>query len=896
VYDSIRPTAYEPDPAFGAWVEDFHVIAFSEQWRSKLTDLDRRHPTRGQPAVLPIRQLNTLLRAAAPGVVATGRRAGNDADVPWIYARSRVPEAVIAPLVSSWVLNRYADEDRAIEVLGAICDEVLEWDVEPVQLGAAPLSPGGTADPERRLYSLVPDVLAARLAARPYRPAGLDRDIWFRVVDRDQGAELVSWPPHRFLAKKRAWFYSAVIGITMQTVPFRPSYRVHVSTGIRRWTTNSMVDLTNGRTVGVLLDVPLPWPNSAGERTARLIGNRIGYRRELGRVDWSRHSAVNLLPDLDIMRAFPEALDIVREPRPWLEGRGSIAAGIVHRNGAGVHEVGDGVFPGERALLDAWVEEGLRPMLRRAPDLRRTAETNKPALLKKPSKAADLSVRAEADRAAAGARREALVSCLGGRPLDIDIVWQFQETRRQLLTSIAEALGFPAGGEEHEGDQEWQFGGLHIRIHTSELGFLGSPLELPSRPGLSARAALGEAIRARRAAVAARFASAKDGTGLTFVEINERGYFKREGTDPKFALRLGFADTGRLSKFLVVPADPLATLQDEARWTVLDGLRQLGAITIPTRRVGSLVLDDLQYLALWVVRRRAAGPTRTAGEQLVAVLMRPSDDNHRVRGWDDELKEWVPYPQLLLNLAGRVETVDATEDDDGGGGRAASPQGPREDAERRIRSMLYQVRDRPTLLLANAGNLRSSWRWLCNSSLAVDRLGFGADDVQRLAVYGPDLRFVLTRDGSGRHEVPQWYAPGKEDAAAGLATGLWAEDSAPEDNRVFVSVTDKPHTAGKKANGTMKLGPHPSWRRGPAQKGWNPQYLELTVVGCLSEKALADAGRDDVAPDLPSTWAAVAHQLRYHDDYLPLSRPLPMHLAKLAEDYVLPTEPEPQDD
>ncbi len=90
--------------------------------------------------------------------------------------------------------------------------------------------------------------------------------------------------------------------------------------------------------------------------------------------------------------------------------------------------------------------------------------------------------------------------------------------------------------------------------------------------------------------------------------------------------------------------------------------------------------------------------------------------------------------------------------------------------------------------------------------------------------------------------------------------------------------------------GLLKLGPYPDWPTGPAKTAWNPRYLELTVVGCLSEKALADAGRDDVGPDQPAAWAALAHQLRFHDDYEPLSRPLHLHLARLAEEYVRPTE------
>ncbi|GIF12481.1 pPIWI_RE module domain-containing protein [Actinoplanes teichomyceticus] len=890
MYQLLRPTAYEPDPDFAPWEEDLHVIAFSEQWRTQLLQLDRlRHPKRDRPFTPHVKQLNALLRAMAPGVVATGRHAGTNSEVPWIYALSPVPEDVVAPLVTAWVLGGYADEERAIEVLGAMYDTVPAWTTDRVQLGSAALSSGGTAVPERRLYSLVPDVLAARLAARRYRPAGLDRDIRFRVVDRDQGTQLVSWPPQRYAAKGREWFYSASITITLHTAPFRPGYRVHVESGIRRWTTNSAIDVFGSQPVGVMLDVPLPWAEATNMRAARLITHQIGYRRDLRRVDWLRYSPAHLLPDLDIMRTFPDAMDIIREPRTWLEGRDAVAAGVIHRNGRTDHEVEAGFFPGERALLDGWVEEGLRPLLRRAPDLERTLETHKPQLFKKPPKSADSEVQTAATQTIAAARREALAACLAGKPLNIDILWQFSTTRKQLLAALADVLGFPARTDHDQHDQEWHFRGLHIRIRSAELGKLGAALDLSRRGGLTAAATLGEGIRARQAAVAERFESNPDGTSITFAEINPKKLYP-DDSDPKFALRLGFAATGRLTKFLVAEKTAGEIPPDKLRWTVLDGLRQLGAVTVPDRRVGAAIPEDLQYVALWVVRRRRGGPTRTAGEQLVAVRMRPGDDPHPITGWDEDRKDWVPYPQLLLKLARQVEVV-AADDDNRHGHQERTPQEQREDIERHIRNILFRIRAEPTLLLGNAANLRSSWQWLSNGSLTIDQLGFGGDEPQRVAVYGPDLRFVLTRDSAGRGEVPQWYAPSHGERSAGLTTGLWRETDGLADNRVFVSLTDKPHTA-KQPNGTMKLGPHPDWPKGPSVHAWNPQYLELLVVGCLSEKALADAGRDGIEPDQPSSWAAVAHQLRFHDDYVPLARPLPMHLAKLAEDYVLPVPPE----
>jgi hypothetical protein len=891
VHTLIRLTAYEPDPTVGAWWEQYHVMRFDEAWRTTLEEVYRLgRKGRNGPISLPLRQLNGLFRTVAPGVMAIGRGAGTDATVPWIYAREHVPDDVVRPVVSSWIMGFRVPEEH-IPQLHDAHDAVSEcmptWSTSRVDLTTVRLSPDGTADPDRRLFSLVPEILAARLAVRPLRLPGVGRDIQFRVVDRDQGAELVSWPPQEFRDKGFTWYYSAVLTITVQTVPFTSTYRVHVSSGIRRWTT-SMVDLSH-QSAGVLLDAPLPWPGLSEARRMRLIANRVGWDRELRRIGWRGQSVAGILPDLDIIRTYPRADELVADPSAWLRGRGGLAAAIVHRNRYGTHGVETGLLSGERSLIDEWVADGLRPLFRRVPDLQRVGEANKPALIRKPSVRSDPPGHAEALRTMVAARREALKAGLAGEPLHVDVLWQFPETREALLGSLAELLGFPHDAVSDDSNQEWQLGDLRIRILASELGSLGTPLDVPRRTGLTRSAALGEAVRARRAAVATRLARRLGRPGLTIVEIGGEFRFTAQDSDPKFALRLGLADTGRLSQFINVPADAAAEIAIRARAAWLDGLRQIGAITIPRPRVGVEVPPDLQYLALWVVRRRADGPTRRAGQRLIALRMRPGDDYDRIRGWDDERREWISYPALLLRLAQGVASVEADDPDS----QAQEPrdftaEDQRQEIERQIRVILYQERRRPTLLMANAGNLRGSWTWLRNATLAVDRLGFAGEDAQRLAVYGSDLRFVLTRDDARREETPQWYAPAADDAVAGLASGLWTSPEAVAENRLFVSVTDKPANAGKVHKGVMKLGPHPSWPKGPSVVGRTPRYLEVVLVGCLSAKALADAGVEDRTPDVPATWAALAHQLRSHDDYPPLARPLPLHLAKLSEEYVLP--------
>ncbi|MFE3883478.1 pPIWI_RE module domain-containing protein [Streptomyces lydicus] len=899
MYHTIRSAAYEADPRHGPWREELHVLRLGEDLRTELTRMyAEANGDTGRPDRLPVRQLNSLFQAMAPGVIATGRNVGKDVHLPWLYARQTVPPDVLAPLIGTWSAGLLREDDNADgpdleeQLLDpAVPVRLQHWETEQVDLTETVTSAGGTAEPAARLYSLLPEWVAFRLANRPFRTGSTT--LHFRVESSGNGARLVSWPPQRYEHRKQTWYYSACLNITVHTVPFASRFRVHVSAQVRRWATQLEVrpHLLGGATV--LLDAPLPWPEGP-DRGYRLTMNTLGFDRRLKKLAWRRHSPALLLPELDIVRRYPEPAELFTDPERWINGCGDVAAGIVYHPSVGPHAVGTGLMPRERSDLDAWVEEGLSPVLRRVADLARVTRSNTPSLLPRSGDKAEPGVR-EAQMALL--RRAALSRALNGRPLEVEVLWQDPETRAALLSELPKLIGFAPGervGQEADDTWQWQDDGIEIRVRARPAGPLSDALPV-SRDRRRPRAVrFAEAVEGRCELVADKMAPPHGDAGIVIAEIAGKGRFaSAPDTDPKHALRIAWARQGWLSQFVNLSDDTDSGLEHRARWTWLDSFRQLGAISPPAHRVGAGIPGNIQYAALWLVRYTRKGPTRCPVRRLVAVRVRSGDGPGAIEGWDAERAEWVSYPRLLLLLSEASEAVETDSRDDdavsregrqtaGGGGVA---QSRKRETERQIRTLLFQLRDRPTLLLVDAGNLRQCWPRLRNGSLARDMLGFGTEPDQRLTAYGNELRMVCVRDANGREEVAEWYAHDTQ-GKIGFAEGVWGTSEL--ENRVFASTAATPHTAAKLPKALMKLVPTAEARTAPGKTAWNPGQLEVTVLGCLSEEVLADSGHEGDTPDRPAEWATLVHQLRYHDDYPPLARPLPLHLARLAGQYVLP--------
>ncbi|MEV7215175.1 DUF3962 domain-containing protein [Kitasatospora cineracea] len=881
--------AYEPDPSHGAWQESLQVLRLGDGLHAELVRRQQQAQGEDRQVRLPVSRLNSLLRATAPGVLATGHNAGADGRLPWLYARQVVPHEVLAPVLGTWAAGLVDPDDEDDEKLE---DELLagpdaaavllpSWEHECVDLTETVVSAGGTAEPQQRLYNLLPEAVAFRLADSPYRTGGAP--LHFRVASSGKGVELVSWPPQQYEHRGRTWYYSACLTVTVQTVPFAQRFRVHVATGVRRWATRLEVAPRGLNGATVLLDAPLPWPENQ-DRGYRIAENTIGFDRRAKQLVWRRGSPALLLPELDIVRTYPEPAELFESPEKWLLGQRGLAAGIVYHPVLGPHGVGPGLMPRERSELDAWMEARLRPMLRRVGDLTRVTRHNTPSLLPRSVKQTEPDTR-EAQKAMM--RRTALARALGGRLLDVEIVWQTPQTRDALLSALPDVIGLPpGGGVAIDGSRQWQVDGIRIKVRTRPAEGLAEALSISGNRKRRRALRLAEAITGRCGLVADAAGALSTDVGVVIAEIAGKDRFAAApDTDPKHALRIAWAGQGRLAQFINLPDGHSAGLEHRAKWTWLDAFRQLGAIRPPAHRVGAGIPGDLQYVGLWMVRYTGKGPTRCPARQIVAVRMRPAGSVGAVEGWDVERAEWVPYPQLLLALANASRKGRGQNRNDREHGERGAEQQWQAEAERQIRAVLFQLRERPTLLLASAGNLRQCWPRLRNGALNRDMLGFGRGPDQRITVYGADLRVVLVRDANGRGEVADWYAHDSL-GKVGFAEGVWATDA--PDNRVFASTASRPHTAAGVPKDLMKLVPTAKSRTAPGKAAWNPGLLEMTVLGCLSEQALAESGRAGGVPDHPAEWATLTHQLRYHDDYPPLARPLPLHLARLAGEYVLP--------
>lgn len=422
-----------------------------------------------------------------------------------------------------------------------------------MELLRCPTTPGGTAAPDPRQFQLTTDWLARRLLGKlePY-DFGAGR-LRFRPMPRgprDQGAELVSQALGHEGSRGTEWF-SVVLNITLQTVPFDPLPRFHLHTHIRRYATRVGVKsgrlyLPYGRRSTVLLRPRVPWlpgaPASDRFALARLGWNKGGH-------DWVGGGPAGMLRSMSLTESFPDAESVLTAPAEWLED--GMRAAVVHSTAMGSHEVGTGLMPDQRSRIVEWAEEALPEQLRPAPALVRTRLSGStPANPRRePSEAAKKAVE---ERQRTEARRQGAafaLRCLapdadpGELPLlEAGVFWQTPDMRDTAVAALIAHLdlkgdgGAPEDAGAFDGTVvlEWQTPELTVRLRCRKLTrSLGHDLTLPEGSRHS-REVVTAALGARRREMA-DFVS-EDGPvslpSLALVEIDRARDFTSPTTTP----------------------------------------------------------------------------------------------------------------------------------------------------------------------------------------------------------------------------------------------------------------------------------------------------------------------------------------------------------------------------
>ncbi|MBO1346177.1 MAG: DUF3962 domain-containing protein [Hormoscilla sp. GUM202] len=879
-YDQLRTLSFRLPEGKPLKPQTFQILKFPEKWKSELRNLQAEITRRPVDKTnVPISSLNKALRALVPDLIYITPNAAKSKVQPWLYSAMPIDIPALYLIFNAWVKTQFdgkASKKQIAALLKKLPKEDLQWEATTVNVGTWTTAANGTAElGGNNSFILLPHVLAAKLSQDNISLEFGSDLLRFRRAPLSigsKGAELVSWPPLDYPDKRGSWYWSVVITFTLQTVPFQSFPVLHCDLSLRRWVSRPNSSIPGGEETSVYLLTKVPWlkglHNSNSFQVApigwtRLSGSEQQQDKSQYRLNWGSN-LVPLLDRLNLQQPFPTPEAIVADPTSALNLNASPNEAVVFRNGIKPeHRVDAGFSPADRRLLAEQIAELIAPEWEfvEAPQRVKFHVDSIPKLelpgLPKDGEELE-EAKMETLKETQSDIRGAISEAVSDRRLTIEIWYQRETTRDTLIKSVSHCLGIPASASFPYKFPDLEF---TLNIQAQPLGALGDELQLNSDLK-NKKDIRRQAIIQRGKEIAEKVPNASSVT-VALIEIAGKENFKSD-RDPYNALRRGFAIAGRNTQFI---STDNPNLSHSSITGFLDLLRQLGVQVGPPkivlkkdRKKNTLALklpEGLNYVGLWLIKQNA--PTSADGTtQRVPVMVYMASNTTEIKAIAPGFDNWLPYREALLKIA--REGVD-------GKGQAMSF------IEQKLKGDVLPLGD--TLLLCHAQNLRSTWSWLNNGQIATETVAFGNNgsslEINRLK----GLRILRLRD-SQSHETPEWYAQNPDQEKQGFAEGVFQMG-----DRVFASTGKKPVQFSNLSVNQSKAGD----KKSPNTYYPNPGLVEITVA-CLQTG-------DEVFP-----WAALTHELRHialqYNEYLKL--PLPLHLAKQIEEYVLLMENEEIED
>jgi hypothetical protein len=440
---------------------------------------------------------------------------------------------------------------------------------------------------------------------------------------------------------------------------------------VRRWVSLPIQSLPADKETSVYLLTSVPWlegiPNSNSFQVAPIARERVpSSQQQEGqskyRMKWGSNLAP-LLGKLNRQHPFPTPQDIINNPISALNLNGSPSAALVYRNGINPeHRVGPGLSPADRRYLAEKIAELLAPEWEFVEQLQRvkfkSAVGQNPFLPNSQTQKKNTLTEFQNQRCMA-------IQQAVGEQLTVEIWYQQDSTKDALIKAMGECLGIPESASLPYKFPELEF---TLNISTQVLSALGDELKLDS--GIKdKKERRRQAIRQRAEEVQKEIqkkASRASGVTVAFIELDSAEKFSGN-TDPKDALRRGFALSERLTQF--ISTEGTGNLPHRALNGFLDLLRQLGVQAAPPNIVieqQKQIVDDkgktknvhqkyefpekLNYVGLWMIKQNS--PTSADGSiQRVPVMVYMTANTTDIKAIAPGFEGWLTYREALLKIA-----------------------------------------------------------------------------------------------------------------------------------------------------------------------------------------------------------------------------------------------------
>ncbi|ACB53660.1 unknown [Crocosphaera subtropica ATCC 51142] len=316
-----------------------------------------------EKTTIPSKSLYQALRLL-PGLIHIGQLSSYSGNY-LAYSPQPIDKTYIRAIINCWIDLEFPDNPTTKKKQGITAEERdnaksffsennLAWFEENITFNNKfKTHPNGTATLANDDFILLSYTMAAELT-KPECTFIVDNQplkFYRTTSSKFQPIELISWNPIKATIGEEIYYYSLVLTIKVETIPYQSYPEIHIKPSIRRWLSLPNSRLSHNHSSNAFILTDLQWgkstnPNNFSKCFVSYLMKM--YKQTIdGESQWipnwkNRNRITQLLTELNTLSATPQ--EILSNPVNYLQSNSKESIGVVFKEGmTPQHQVGKGL-------------------------------------------------------------------------------------------------------------------------------------------------------------------------------------------------------------------------------------------------------------------------------------------------------------------------------------------------------------------------------------------------------------------------------------------------------------------------------------------------------------------------------------------------------------------------